>query len=260
LFASTWNNRCIESIDIICTEQIDAEGRCDFYERFGAIKDMVQSHLLQMLALATMQQPDNFSFAELAAKKLEILKHIVPEAGVLGQYRGYCVDERSADSRTDTFAALRFRIDTQNWQGVPCYITTGKALYEKRIEIRVTYKPITEHVFGHESSYEPNILTIEVAPKTGFMLQVNSKQPEAMHHVMPVTMEFCHSCLYAPYTRAAYEALFRAVMEGDRSLSVSLEEIEEQWRIIEQVYELDMPFEYYDSGTPGPSTAQIKKG
>ncbi len=252
LFACTWNADHIQRVEIYCKEKIGIAGRGAYYDRYGAIRDMLQSHMLQMLALTAMDRPNMAVDRDMEYKKAHILANTQFINGIRGQYRGYLDEPDVAnDSQTETAVAAQWRIHTPRWEGVPFYMLTGKALDEKLTQIRIVYTAETHALFASSTVCEPNELIIRIAPQSGFILQVNSKQPNRMRETMPVTLDFCHSCQFAPYTTQAYEALLMSVFSGEQSISVSQNEIEAQWKLAEEVLSADVALQEYKNGADG---------
>ncbi len=257
IFASLWNNTYIDHVQVFLNEAVCLEGRGTFYDAYGALKDVVQNHLLQIVALLAMDCPNITLDNDIAVKKADILKRIRVRTGVLGQYEGYRTEQGIApDSTTETFAALQLSIDHERWHNVPFFIQTGKCLAEKLTEIRVFFKEIEPCIFQKKVVCPANILTIHVTPNEGFSLKLNSKKPGTQLEATSVTMDFCYECLFGPGTPHAYKVILEQVMEGDSSISVSSEEIEAQWMIIDTVKTLNLPVYQYTQKSQGPEEAQ----
>lgn len=258
LFKPVWNHIYIDHIEIIATESISIEGRGSFYDVFGVLRDVIQNHLLQLIALVAMDEPTSVTSAAIRKKKIEILQHIKPIKGILGQYEGYLHEQGVAQgSTTETFAALQCLIELPQWNGVPFYIKAGKSLDKKLTEIRVIFKNLSSCIFSKKNSCDPNILTIRISPEGGFLLQLNAKKPHNFTEFMPVVLDFCYSCLFATETPRAYEVLLREVMVGDQSVAVSAEEINYQWLFVDTIKSLHLPLYFYKKGSEGP--AEVKQ-
>jgi len=255
---ATWHRDHIKHIEITCKESIGIAGRGGYYDQYGAIRDMIQSHMLQTLALTAMECPDCAVGRGMEDEKVEVLRNTRFINGVRGQYVGYKDNPDVADdSTTETAAMLELRVDTPRWRDVPWYMFTGKSLDEKITEIRVVYQPSQHTLFCQPVTCDPDVLTIRIAPETGFVLEMNSKRPNSVRDVMPVTLDFCHSCQYAPYTTQAYEALLQSVFAGEQSISVTAHEIEAQWKLAEQALHADLPLYRYDQGSTGDQLRDI---
>ena len=247
-----WNREYIDSVQIILSEKIGVEGRGKFYDRSGALKDVVQNHMLQLLALVSMEQPKALSGEYIRDAKSEVLSKIKVKEAILGQYDGYR-DEKDVDenSQTETFAFLQVAIDNDRWKGVPFYLKTGKNLEKKESSIHIKFKQ-PECLLGNCSLMKNNWLTISVQPREGFFLEVNAKVPGITYETTPVKMEFCHGCLFGPNTPQAYEVLLYDVLRGDHSVFVRFDEIEHSWRIVEQVIKKKKSVYSYDKNSKGP--------
>ena len=251
IFEPLWNNKHIDSVQIISSEKIGIEGRGQYYDSYGALKDMVQSHLLQLLALIAMERPKALQAPYIRNAKFNILKKVFVNSVVLGQYEGYSKERGVAkNSKTETFAALKLGIKNRRWAGVPFYIKTGKFLAKKEISIHIKFKMVKCLLTKCPS--DSNYLTIRISSNEGIFLELNSKVPGEQDNVTPVTMEFCHSTLFGPNTPAAYENLFADVIKGDRSTFLRSDEVEASWKIIEQVKKIGGKVHSYSVGGVGP--------
>ncbi len=257
LFEPVWNNTYIDHIEVIATETVSIEGRGAFYDAFGAVKDVVQNHILQLIALVTMEDPGSTKIADIRAKKIAILKALKPISGIRGQYENYQHEHNvQPDSVTETFVALKFEIDLPVWRNVPIYVKAGKCLDKKLTEIRIVFKNLKNCLFSKKNSCDPNILTIRISPDGGFLLDVNAKKPNSFTEFMPVTLDFCYECLYAAETPKAYEVLLREIIAGDQSIAVSAEEIDYQWQVVDMIQQLHLPLYSYTCGSRGPLEAE----
>ncbi|MFA6066095.1 MAG: glucose-6-phosphate dehydrogenase [Candidatus Babeliaceae bacterium] len=256
IFEPLWNNNYIHRIVVTLNESASIEHRGKYYDRYGALKDVMQNHLLQLAALITMEKPENLDSATLHAYKTKILQNMRVVQAVIGQYDGY-LDEQDvhAHSTTETFAALKIVIDTSIWQKVPVYLVTGKCLTRKETEINIFFKEQHACLFNSNQLCMPNVLTIRIFPDEGFVLTVNAKKPGINDETVRVPLEFCYTCLFGPYTPQAYELLLDKVLRGDRSSTVSFNEIEYQWNIIDEVKRMQLPLHTYKKGSLGPVAA-----
>jgi len=245
IFEPTWNADHIDHVQIISTEKDGVGTRGGYYDQAGALRDMVQNHMLQMLALSAMEMPDFLTAEKLRAEKVKILKSLVPfhsaemeKRLVLGQYEGYREEPRvAAASSTETFAALKVFLKHPRWKGVPFYLKTGKGLAEKNARIVIQYKlPIGSWSLA-ETHQEliPNRLTIQIQPREGVVLSFNTKKPGTEDILMPVKMDFCQNCLAVTNTPEAYEKLLMEAMKGERASFTHWDEVEASWTWIEGV-------------------------
>ncbi|MBU1007836.1 glucose-6-phosphate dehydrogenase [Candidatus Dependentiae bacterium] len=255
-FEPLWNNKYIESVQIVLHEKIGIEGRGAFYDHYGALKDVVQNHMLQMLALIAMEPPKKLSGEYIRDAKVRVLKRVQHNDILLGQYKEY-QDERGVNpkSRTETFTALRLEIANRRWKGVPFFLKTGKCLSKKETSIHIKFKNPT--CLQQDCPAESNYLTIQIQPREGFYLQVNTKIPGETHNVTPVKMDFCHACHFGPNTPQAYETLLSEVLEGDHSVFVRFDEIEYSWKLIDKILAKKHPIYTYKKNTDGPKQLAI---
>ncbi|HSW79672.1 MAG TPA: glucose-6-phosphate dehydrogenase [Candidatus Saccharimonadales bacterium] len=237
IFESLWDNRFILRIDIESKEAIDIEGRATFYEQTGALRDFVQNHLMQLLAITTMQNPKDISSDSIHKTRLKLLNEVEPipkdkvsERAVRGQYEGYRQEVNDPKSTIETFAALTLFINNKRWQGVPINIRTGKALDEKKTTITVTFK----HPEG--TTHHPNILTFYIQPHEGIGVDLFVKKPGFADELERVPMDFLFESRFDSHTHPdAYERVMVDAIRGDRTLFASSDEVLASWRIIENV-------------------------
>lgn len=256
LFKSIWSNACIEAIKILFYETVGIEGRGFFYDAYGALKDVVQNHVLQILALVTMDSPASLDAESIRDKKAEILRTVHIVNGVLGQYEGYQEEQGvKPDSRTETYAALKLFIDHPRWYGVPFYIEAGKEMERKSTEIQITLKPIDHCPWSSDGVCGSNTLTIRITPQEGFSLQVNTKKPGTLNETTAVQLDFRYASVFGPISVQAYEVLLQEIMTGQQSSVVRFDEIEYQWDIIEKVLAMHLPLFTYKRGSQGPTEA-----
>lgn len=231
LFKRAWNKDFIERIDIIASEQLDIEGRAAFYEQTGALRDFVQNHLLQLAALTLMDAPDPDELQMVPARRLAALKQLrvasddTVRAARRGQYEGYRKQVGNPASAVETFAAVTLESQDSRWRGVPILLATGKALKEKRTEIRITYRP--------EGGKGPNELVLRVDPSEGMELHLWAKRPgyDPRIEQRMLSLEYDKGERLPP----AYERVILDAIRSDRSLFVTNDEILETWRILDPV-------------------------
>ena len=253
IFEPLWNKEHITSINIIAHETGGIQNRGRYYDQYGALKDMVQSHLLQLLALTAMEKPAALTAEHIRDAKAKVLSHVVVEKTLLGQYDGYKNEEFVApDSTTNTFAALKISINNERWQGVPFFLSSGKHLQKKEAAIIISFK-MAECLLTHCPSI-PNTLTIRIHPDEGIYLNLNAKIPSAAYEVAPISMDFCHSCLFGPNTPEAYEILLTDVIKGDQAAFVRSDEVAQSWAIIEQAEAIAGAVESYAPKSSGPNS------
>ncbi|MBY0354010.1 glucose-6-phosphate dehydrogenase [Candidatus Babeliales bacterium] len=257
IFEPLWNNNHIENVHIVLNEKIGVEGRGAYYDANGAIKDMVQSHVLQLLALTAMEAPDKLGAASIRNAKATVLKKVQIDKVIRGQYEGYLKEKNvSPRSKTETFIAIKALIDNKRWRGVPFYLTTGKCMPIKESYIQVNFKKAECLLSACPS--ESNYFRINIEPNEGFYLSLNAKVPGKANEVTPVTMELPHARLLGPNTPEAYEVLIADIMKGDQSAFVRGDEVQISWKIVEQIDKAHNAKLYsYPQGSTGPH--EVKK-
>lgn len=256
LFKSIWNNRIIDAIQIFFHETGGIQGRGEFYDRYGLLNDVVQNHVLQILALVTMDIPPSLDADSIRDKKAEILRTVHVVNGVLGQYEGYTHEHGvGAQSKTETYAALKLFVDHPHWYGVPFYVEAGKELDRKSTEVRLILKPVSQCLWSEGGECQPNVLTIRITPQEGFSLQVNTKKPGTLNEIATITLNFMYTSIFGPTSVEAYEVLFKEIMKGQQTLAVRFDEIEYQWSIIEKIKEMNLPLFIYPKGSERPKEA-----
>ena len=279
IFEPLWNRSYIDHVQITAAEDIGIGTRAGYYDRSGALRDIVQNHLLQLLTILSMEPPVSFSADEVRNEKVKVLHAIkpptleeVPERVVRAQYAagvaegkdvpGYLEEQGVAPgSRTETYVALRLGIDNWRWAGVPIYMRAGKRLSRRVTEIAVTLKPVP-HLAFHESGslgVQPNQLILNVQPNEGVSLSLVAKIPGARMRVRPVNMEFAYGTSFMSQSPEAYERLILDTMRGDATLFARDDEVEAAWGIVDPILEAwqnaDGELPQYAAGSPGPAEA-----
>ena len=228
LFKKTWNKDFIESIEIIASEEIGIEGRANFYEQTGALRDIVQSHLLQLLALTFMELPDDDKFSEVPRLRLETLKHLdisnIKKNAKRGQYEGYTSEVNNLESSVETFVSITLESSDPRWVGVPITLTTGKELKNKFTEIKILYKKDKEH--------ESNELLLRLQPEEGIQFNMWAKHPGYERRISPHHLSFKFREHYDVLPEAYEQVLFNAI-NSDHSLFTTSDEVLEAWRILD---------------------------
>jgi glucose-6-phosphate 1-dehydrogenase len=273
LFEAVWNSENIEQIQITAAENLGVETRGNYYDSYGALKDMVQNHILQVLSLVAMEPPSSFDAVEIKKQKVKLFSQIcfsekdIKESTVFGQYlkgetgKDYREEEGIAPhSRTETYFAAKFTIDNARWKGMPFYIRTGKGLKRKASEIVIYFKEAEAGMFN-TLSLKKNILVIRLQPDEGVYLRFNAKQPGNEFEIGEVSMDFCHECLFGFNTPEAYEKLLYDAFKGDPSLFTRWDEVESTWKIIDPIArywkETKKEPSYYKIGEWGPKEAEV---
>jgi glucose-6-phosphate 1-dehydrogenase len=265
IFEPLWDRRSIESIEVTVAEDGGVDGRGEFYDANGALRDVGQNHLLQLLALTLMDAPARVAGAELHAERLKVLRSlrpVTPEDVVLGQYDGYADEEGVADgSRTDTYVAMRVEVDSWRWAGVPCYLRTGKRLSEKVAEIAVRFRPSPHVPFsGADGWAGTNRLVIGIQPGEKVQLHVTGKRPGAKLELVKVELDFDAGDAAERDAPGAYERLLGDAIAGDTTLFTTSDEVEAQWAAIGPLLDDPPDPEPYAPGSPGPDAARDLPG
>lgn len=256
LFKRTWNKDFIESIDIIASESIDIEGRASFYEQTGALRDLVQSHLLQLAALTLMRLPEWGDWEKIPERRLEALKAIeqpqdIEKQVLRGQYVGYREAVNNPKSSVETFVNLTLRSKDPRWEGVPITLTTGKALAYKTTEIRIRYR--------QEDAAEANELILRIQPNEGMSIQLWAKRPGYERELQQVQHDFSYRYHFKGLAEA-YERIFIDAMRGDRALFATSEEVLASWRILEPIqHHWDMTDKDLVLYKPGSTLEELRK-
>ena len=252
LFEPVWNSAHVDHVQITVSETVGLEGRADFYDGTGALRDMVQNHMLQLLALIAMEPPGAFDATAIRDEKVKVLRALRPLGegdSVRAQYSsgaaegeavaGYEGDLGGA-SDTETFVALRARIDNWRWQGVPFYLRTGKRMAERRSEIVVQFKSVPHNIFkGRYGKLKANTLIIRLQPEEYVRLLVMAKEPglereKVVLREVPLDLSLSDA-FHGSRRRIAYERLLLDLVEGDQTLFVRRDEVEGQWRWIDDI-------------------------
>jgi glucose-6-phosphate 1-dehydrogenase len=263
IFMPIWNSESIDNIQITVAETIGVGTRAGFYDKYGAVKDVLQNHILQILALVAMEQPKSFTTDEIKDKKVQAMKAMTAKEIVFAQYihgtgKPYVEEEGINDgSKTETYAALKILINNWRWRGTPIYLRTGKCLKEKVSEVVIYFRPTMANIFNQD--VKPNVLVIRLQPDESINLRFNAKMPGNEFKIDRVSMDFLYGGLFDTNTPEAYEKLLYDAFLGDSSLFTRWDEVQALWKVIDPItsYMKKNPDKllYYPSGTWGPKQA-----
>ncbi len=248
-----WNNRYIDSVQIVLNESIGIGDRGSYYNAYGAVADIMQNHLLEIMALIAMESPEKLTGEYIRSERAKVLSKVKAIDVLFGQYESYHDEPHiPAKSQTETFAVALLRIENPRWAGVPFYLKTGKYLSKKETVIHIKFKKV-ECLLARNCPSESNYLTISISPESILALSLNVKKPGLTNDVVPVQMEFSHTKLMGAVTPEAYEILFEEIMRGEESVSVRFDEIESAWHIVDQLRALKPELYSYAQGSMGPT-------
>jgi glucose-6-phosphate 1-dehydrogenase len=285
MFEPVWNRNYIDHIQITAAEDIGIGTRAGYYDQAGALRDLVQNHMLQLLTLVCMEPPISFEANQVRDEKVKVLHSITPPTpdevarstvraqytrGVVGgeEVPGYLEEEGvPPDSQTETYAALKLEVHNWRWAGVPIYLRTGKRLSRKVTEIAVQLKPVPHMAFASHGSVgvQANQLILTMQPNEGVALSLAAKIPGTRMRIRPVNMEFLYGTSFMSQSPEAYERLILDAMRGDATLFTRNDEALAQWAIIDPILktwtgEGRPPLATYEAGTPGPAEADTLIG
>jgi glucose-6-phosphate 1-dehydrogenase len=281
IFERLWNRESVDHMQITVSERMGVGQRGGYYEEAGALRDMVQNHLLQVLALVAMEPPVSLEAECIRDEKVKLLKSIRPlgpgdvaKQVVRGQYFAGVVDGQPQpgyrqetkvrpDSNVETYAALKLFIDNWRWSGVPFYLRTGKCLPLGASEVRIQFRPTPHVLFAAACGVklDPNALTLRLQPNEGIYLRFNGKVPGTSLGVRPVRMHFSYDAEFGAYTPEAYERLLLEAIAGDATLFIRRDEVETAWQIVDSIRKgwdgkSLTNREFYAAGTWGPIAAE----
>jgi glucose-6-phosphate 1-dehydrogenase len=273
MYEPVWNRNYIDHVQITAAERVDVGHRASYYEGVGVMRDMVQNHMLQLLALVAIEPPASFEANAMRDEKVKVLRAMRPIAPedvarhtVRGQYQGYRDAEGVApDSDTPTFVALRYYIDNWRWQGVPFYLRSGKALQSKSTEITIFFRRPPHLLFPRPDGTKiaPNSLSICIQPDEGIHFSFQAKVPDTVSKMQSVDMSFHYDEAFGDQSiPEAYERLLLDVLKGDASLFTRSDSIELAWALVDPILEgwslpTAPPLAFYEPGTWGPEEAEV---
>jgi glucose-6-phosphate 1-dehydrogenase len=281
IFERLWNRESVDHVQITVSEKHSVGGRGGYYEEAGALRDMVQNHILQVLSLVAMEPPVSLEAESIRDEKVKLLKSIRPLSPehvarqvVRGQYFAGLVDGQpqpgyrqetkvKPDSNVETYVAMKLLIDNWRWSGVPFYLRTGKTLPLGASEVRIQFRPTPNVLFAAAcgAKLDPNALTLRLQPNEGIYMRFNGKVPGTQVGVRPVRMHFSYDTEFGAYTPEAYERLLLEAVAGDATLFIRRDEVETAWQIVDSIRQGwdGKPLsnrEFYAAGTWGPIAAE----
>ncbi len=274
IFEQMWSRDYIDNVQITFSESIGVEDRAGYYDKSGALKDMVQNHALQLLSVLAMDKPASFQEADIRSEKIKVFESLrlqdeeeLKQNFVRAQYTsghfngddyiGYLDEPNIAEnSQTETFAAGTFFVDTERFKDVPFFFRTGKRMTEKGTRVNIVFKP-TQNIFGQP--FQANVLTIYIQPTEGFTLHINGKEVGTDFRITPVNLQFRHSAENIANSPESYEKLIFDALNGDSINFSHWREVKASWRLIDRIVQLwqsqQVPLHTYPAGTMGPQAA-----
>jgi glucose-6-phosphate 1-dehydrogenase len=279
IFEPIWNRNYVQNVQITSAESIGVEERGGYYDHAGALRDMIQNHVINLLALVAMEAPISSGADDIRNEKYKVLSAIQPyphaavwSMSARGQYgpgtidgkpvKGYRQeDDVAPDSNTETFAAMKVYVENWRWAGVPFYLRSGKRLPRKVSEIAVTFKPIPHRFYGDSTEHiDPNVLVIKIEPDEGVSMRFEAKVPGPKEHIRSVYMDFNYGSGFGVVSPPAYERLIGDAMIGDQTLFTRWDAVERAWEIVTPVLDVwqhtkDFSFPNYAAGSQGPESA-----
>jgi len=281
IFEPLWNQNYVDHVQILVAESLSIGSRSEYYESEGAIRDMVQNHIMQVLCLTCMEAPVAYDADAIRDEKVKLLRAIplltpeqVDERTVRGQYTAGVTDgkptvgyreEKGVDpnSKTETYVALKMFIENWRWADVPFYIRTGKCLPSRSTEVTIQFKRVPHQLYNPDDTkgLVPNRLTIRIQPDEGISLKFAAKIPGAARHLASVDMNFSYKAAFGIQSPEAYERLIADCILGDSTLFIRRDEIEASWRVIDSITKVwektsEPPVYPYVAGTWGPKEAE----
>ncbi|MBL6702749.1 MAG: glucose-6-phosphate dehydrogenase [SAR86 cluster bacterium] len=280
LFEKIWSNVAVDHIQITVAETLGLENRGSYYDQTGAIKDMLQNHLLQILCLVAMEPPTNINSESIRDEKLKVLRSLRPfktnetdEHLVIGQYKEGAIDAKAITSyldengvnpksQTETFVALKLWIDNWRWSGVPFFLRTGKRMAEKRSEIVIQFKSVPHNIFDSNNKQKDNQLVIRLQPEESIKLKIMIKKPSASgFSLQELPLDLLFDDYYEDDHLDAYERLLMDIIDNKPSLFMRRDEVENAWSYIDQlihsISESEIKLSKYNAGSWGPSSSDL---
>ncbi len=261
LLSEIWNTKHVESVQVELSEKGGVGKRAGYYEESGALRDMVQNHIMQLTSLVAMENPGALDAESIRKAKAAALGRMRIRRARFGQYTGGEIDNKlvlsyedevGRTSSTETFAELQAEIMTKRWKGVPFFLRTGKRMAGQFSEINLVLRDISCGMFCQKAMHpKPNRVTIRISPEEGLTLHLNAKVPGKGYLIRPVALEFCHACQFGPNTPDAYQMLISQVIAGDQTLFASWNEVAASWKAVLPCLGHKRLFYYRAGSSPG---------
>ncbi len=249
-----WNKQHIQNVQIVLSETKGVGTRGEFYEKAGALRDVVQNHILQILSLVAMEEPSALSGETVRDQKAKVLSRVIVDDVLLGQYNDYLSENKiPSKSQTETFAALKLGIKNARWKGVPFYVKTGKKLAKAEAVVYINFRPVACKL--QVCPTDTNFLEIRIQPDEGIILELNGKLPGEQFAVVPVRLSFSHKEKFQNSPQA-YASLLADIVRGNQSFFVRNDEIESAWKIVDAAKARKTKLLTYVSGSKGPGALQ----
>jgi glucose-6-phosphate 1-dehydrogenase len=276
IFEPLWNRNYIDHVQITAAESIGVENRAGYYEGAGALRDMIQNHMLQLLALIAMEPPVAMEAVSVRDEKVKVIRSMrslnetdIKQISVHGQYGKGIISGKEVpayreeegvnqNSKTETFAAVVFHVDNWRWADVPFYVRSGKRLPKRVTEVAIQFKRVPDLLFGHDIQLDPNWLIIRIQPDEGISIKFEAKVPGQMIQIRPVSMDFQYGTSFGKKSPEAYERLLLDAMIGDPTLYARADMVELSWDLVMPIlhgWEKDPNISNYPAGTWGPEEA-----
>jgi glucose-6-phosphate 1-dehydrogenase len=282
IFEPIWNQKYVDNVQVTVGETVGVENRAGYFDHAGELRDMVQSHALQLLTLVAMEPPISLSANAIRDEKVKVLRSLrqiadyeVEQYTIRAQYDSGMIDNKGVsgyldekgvapDSNTETYVALKMEVQNWRWAGVPFYIRAGKRLPKRATEINIQFKNIPGILFAHmaSSGVEPNVLTIRIQPDEGISIRLGSKPPGPKMKVESVELDMTYGSTFGSQIHDAYERLLMDAMLGEAALFTRDDEVEAEWAFITPIVQAwansdTMPLDHYGAGTWGPDASVV---
>ena len=247
-----WSKRDIDSVQIILDEDFGIKNRGLYYDKYGAVRDIMQSHALQILALLAIESPKKINGEYVRDEKAKVLKKVKLKDIILGQYEGYTSEpDIKSDSKTETFFAAKLEINNSRWKGVPFFIRAGKNLSKKETTVHVRFKKV-DCLLAKSCPADNNYLNLKIQPNEGFSFELNTKTQNANYEVETIILDHSHGNKVSPNTPEAYSILLEEAIKGEQSFFIRKDEMEYSWKIVDGIKIDKSKIFLYKKGSSGP--------